>query len=428
LQNVTESGNKKVLMADQKSWFRLRASEPRSPFWWLRWVPAIVLIILTLEFIYIVGSVALVPVLASFALAYLLNPLVQRLEKAGLARSVATVCTLLLLALSLITILTFVIPSLLEQGAEAGQKILRECTPERAAQQRAWLRRYSPLLDRIAGARIEQVLRNPAEALGSPALWAVGGLSGFFATAVASLDLLLVPFFVYYILRDFRTWRHELEELIPPRFRDTFSRLFDEVGRILATYVRGQLLIALIMVGLYSLGFAALRVPAWAGIALLAGLLNIVPYVGTALGLILAAAFMLADGGGVWRSAGVAGVFTAVQMIEGYLLTPYIIGTRLSLHPMAVFLGLLIGGKLFGLLGLILAVPTIAIGKVFFMFLRELYKGSYFYHAGDIHPAQAPSEVLEEQLAEAANTVLAESDSAQSGDALLTPKLQEDAT
>jgi predicted PurR-regulated permease PerM len=428
LQIVTETGNKKVLMADQKSWFKPRASELRSPFWWLRWVPAIVLIILALEFIYIVGSVALAPVLASFALAYLLNPLVQRLEKVGLTRSVATICTLLLLALSLITILTFIIPGLLEQGAEAGQKILREFTPERAAHQRAWLRRYSPLLDRIAGARIEQVLRNPAEALGSPALWAVGGLSGFFATAVASLDLLLVPFFVYYILRDFRRWRNELEDLIPPRFRDTFSRLFDEVGRILETYVRGQLLIALIMVVLYSLGFAALSVPAWAGIALLAGLLNIVPYVGTALGLILAAAFTLADGGGVWRIAGVAGVFTAVQTIEGYLLTPYIIGTRLSLHPMAVFLGLLIGGKLFGLLGLILAVPTIAIAKVFFMFLRELYKGSYFYHAGDIHPAAAPSEVLEERLAEAANTVLAEQDSAQNSDELLTPKPQEDAT
>jgi predicted PurR-regulated permease PerM len=415
-------------MAAQTSWFKPRASEPRSPFWWLRWVPAIVLIILILEFFYVVGSVALVPVLASFALAYMLNPLVLWLEKRSLSRPAATVCTLLLVTFVLVTLLTSVIPGLLEQGSEAGQKIMREFTPENAVRQRAWLRRYSPLLDRIAGARIEQVLRNPAEALGSPALWAVGGLSGFFATALASLDLLLVPFFVYYILRDFGVWRNELEDLIPPRFRETFSRLFDEVGRILETYVRGQLLIALIMVVLYSIGFAGLSVPAWAGIAALAGLLNIVPYVGTALGLILAAAFTLADGGGMWRIAGVFSVFAVVQTIEGYLLTPYIIGTRLSLHPMAVFLGLLIGGKLFGLLGLVLAVPTIAVAKVFFMFFRELYKGSYFYHAGDIHPAEAPSEVLEERLAEAANTVLAEQASAQSGDELLAPKLQENAT
>ena len=415
-------------MAVQDNRFKPQTTEPRSPFWWLRWVPAIVLVFLILKLIYIVGSVALVPVLASFALAYMLNPLVQGLGKRGLARSVATLSTLLLVTLILITILTFVIPGLLEQGAVAGQKILREFTPENAARQRAWLRHYSPVLDRIAGARIEQVLRNPVETLGSPALWAVGGLSGFFATALASLDLLLVPFFVYYILRDFAAWRNEGEDLIPPRFRDTFSRLFDEVGRILETYVRGQLLIALIMGVLYSLGFAALSVPAWAGIALLAGLLNIVPYVGTILGLILAVAFTLADGAGMWRIAGVVGVFAAVQMIEGYLITPHITGTRLSLHPMAVFLGLLIGGKLFGLLGLILAVPTIAIAKVFFMFLRELYKGSHFYHAGDIHPAEAPSEVLEERLAEAADTVLAEQASAQSDDELLAPKLQTNTT
>ena len=77
-------------------------------------------------------------------------------------------------------------------------------------------------------------------------------------------------------------------------------------------------------------------------------------------------------------------MFVAVQMIEGYFLTPRILGGRMSLHPMAVLLGMLIGGKLFGFLGIILAVPAIAVAKVFLMFLRELYKQSYFYHAGDI--------------------------------------------
>jgi hypothetical protein len=110
------------------------------------------------------------------------------------------------------------------------------------------------------------------------------------------------------------------------------------------------------------------------------------------------------------------------------MLTPRIIGTRLRLHPMAVFLGLLIGGKLFGLLGIILAVPTIAVSKVLLIFFRELYKGSYFYHAGDIHPAEAPSEVLEERLAVAADTVLAEQVRAQSGDELLAPDIGQDTT
>ena len=93
---------------------------------------------------------------------------------------------------------------------------------------------------------------------------------------------------------------------------------------------------------------------------------------------------------------------------------------------MAVFLGLLIGGKLFGLLGVILAVPTIAVAKVFVKFILELYKGSHFYHAGDIAPHEAPSEVLEERLAEAADSVLAEQVSTESGEELLAPAAKED--
>lgn len=409
-------------MVGQYNARRPPATEARSPFWWLRWVPAIVLLFLALKFLHVFFSLALVPILASFALAYMLNPLVTALTKRGLSRSMATISTLLLVMLATFALLKFVIPDLMEQGAAAGQSLLRNLTPEYAAQQRLVLRRYSPVLDRMIGSRVEQLLRNPVEAMGSPALWVVGGLSGFFATAVASLDLLLVPFFVYYILIDFAAWRNQVEDLIPPRFRDTFSRLFDEVGRILEAYVRGQLLISLIMVGLYGVGFAIFDVPAWAGIAVLAGLLNIIPYVGTGLGLVFALAFTLSDGGWGWRLVGVGGVFLVVQLIESYLLTPRIIGARLSLHPIAVFLGLLIGGKLFGLFGVILAVPTIAVSKVFFLFLRELYQGSHFYHAGDIHPAQAPSEVLEERLAEAADSVLADQTSVQEEEVLLSSR------
>lgn len=414
-------------MKVKQSWFKPQTPEDRPPFWWLRWVPTIVLAVLVLWFLYVVGTVAIVPVLASFALAYLLNPLVQAVEKRGVARPIASIGTLLVVTLIVGAALAFIVPDLVEQGSAAGEKIMRNFTPENAARQRAALRRYSPVLDRMIGQRVEQILRNPGESLGSPALWAAGGLSGFLATAVASLDLLLVPFFVYYILIDFGAWRTAMEDLIPPRFRDTFRRLFDEVGRILESYVLGQLVIALIMVVLYGIGFAALGVPAWAGIAALAGLLNIVPYVGTLLGLVLAGAFTLAEGGGWAGIAGIVGIFAAVQIIEGYVLTPRILGARLSLHPMAVFLGLLIGGKLFGLLGIILAVPTIAIAKVFLRFFRELYKGSQFYHAGEISAAEAPSEILEERLSEAADTVLAEQVESQSGDELLAANEKDDA-
>ncbi|MDQ4121381.1 MAG: AI-2E family transporter [Acidobacteriota bacterium] len=402
----------------KSSWLKLKPPDDPSPFWWLRWVPTVVVSVLTLYFLYVVGSVAIVPVLASFALAYLLNPIVLQGEKLGLSRTVSAIAAILLVSLAFGAFLAFVVPDLWAESTKAGQKISDSFTPENAARQREFLKRYSPALERVAGNKIERFLSDPVafynENMSTTSVdvngnvVVNGGGTAVLETIVSSLDLLLVPFFVFYILVDFRTWRDSLEDLIPPRFRDPFSSLFDESGRILESYVRGQLLIGLIMAVCYAVGFWLLGVPAWAGIALIAGLLNAIPYVGTILGFGLATAFVLAEGGGVWDIAGVLGVFVAVQSLEGYALTPRILGGRLNLHPMAVFLGLLIGGKLFGVLGIVLAIPGIAIGKVFLKFLRELYQASYFYHAGDVHPTQAPSEKIEERIAEAAETVLAE--------------------
>lgn len=399
----------------------IKPPEERSPLWWLRWVPAVIVSVFTLYFLYVVGSVAIVPVLASVALAYLLNPIVLQGEKRGLSRTVSAIAAILLVSLVIVAFMTYVVPDLWAESTKAGSAIAESFTPENAEQQRGFLRRYSPALDRVAGDKIQQFLGDPVafynENLTTPTTTidesgtikqTGGGNSVVWTTINSSLDLLLVPFFVFYILVDFRIWRDSLEDLIPPRFRDPFSNLFDESGRILESYVRGQLLIGLIMAVFYGIGFWLLGVPAWAGIALIAGLLNVIPYVGTILGLILAGGFTIASGGGVWDLAAVLGVFVAVQTLEGYVLTPRILGGRLNLHPMAVFLGLLIGGKLFGFMGIILAIPAIAIGKVFFKFLRELYMASHFYHAGDLHPMDVPSENIEERIADAAETVLAE--------------------
>lgn len=401
------------------AWLISKQPEDRTPFWWLRWVPTVVVSVLVLYFLYVAGGVAIVPVLASIALAYLLNPIVLQGEKRGLSRPVSAVAAILLVSMVMAAFLAYVVPELWAESSKAGSQIASNFTPENAERQRAVLKRFSPALERVAGDRIEKFLSDPMGVIDSAALTTTttadgtevttGGPSIILTTLISSLDMLLVPFFVFYILIDFGKWRDSLEDLIPPRFREPFSRLFDESGRILETFVRGQLLIGLIMAAFYAIGFWFLGVPAWAGLALIAGLLNIVPYFGTLFGMVLASGFTLANGGGVWDIAAVVGVFAGVQTLEGYVLTPKIIGGRLNLHPMAVFLGLLIGGKLFGLLGIILAIPAIAIGKVFFKFLRELYMASHFYHAGDHdRPADAPSENIEERIADAADAVLAE--------------------
>ena len=397
-----------------------------SPIWWLRWIPIIVLGVLTLQLLYVVGRVAIIPVLASFAIAYLLNPVVCRLQGRGLTRATAALLSLLVVGITAVTVLGVVIPELWRETVAAGERLSTSVSQDRIAEYRATLRTYSPVADSLIGARVEEWVRDPSAVIGNSATWLAGALTGVLSTAAASLDLLLVPFFVFYILVDFATWRASFDELIPPRFRDTFQCLFDGVGRILESYVTGQLLVACIMAGLYAIGFWLLSVPAWGGIALISGLLNDIPYVGTLIGILLATGFTLADGAELWRVAGVIGVFVLVQNIEGFYLTPRILGGRLQLHPMAVFLGLLIGGNLFGLLGILLAVPTIAVAKVFAKFLRELYLQSSFYRRGISAEGDRDDLTLRQKLSVAADVVLKKQGDANTGDELLNPHPEHD--
>jgi predicted PurR-regulated permease PerM len=403
----------------------VKPEEERPPFWWLRWVPTALLVALLLYLGYVIGRVAIVPVLASFGLAYVLNPIVEIFERRGFSRLMAALLALLLVTGAMVLFIWFVVPDLWNESVVATDSIMKAFTEKNAQQARAYIRDLSPLLDRVIGYRVYRFLRSPNSLVEASQSWAAGSLTDFLVTASGLLDLLLIPFFVFYILVDFNRWRESSEDLIPPRFREPFSRLFDEVGRILQSYVLGQLMIAILMGAMYAVGFAALQVPAWAGIAALSGFLNVIPYAGTAFGMVLATGFTFAHSNELWRVFGVIGVFTVVQSIEGYYLTPRILGGRLSLHPMAVFLGLLIGGKLFGFLGVLLAVPFIAVSVVFLKFLREIYKTSDLYRTGAIGPEPAPAPV-EDVIAKAADTVLADQVEKQKGTEVLAPTKAED--
>ena len=170
-----------------------------------------------------------------------------------------------------------------------------------------------------------------------------------------------------------------IDRLIPPRYRILATGLIGQINAVLSSYVRSQLLIALVMGAMYSAGFMMLRVPLGFTIGMVSGLLNFVPYLGTMIGIGLSLLFALLDGAGIGRIAGVLTVFAIVQSIEGYYLTPKLLGSRLNLHPMWVLVGLVIGGNLFGLLGIILAVPIIAVAKVVLGFLEDFYQQSNFY-------------------------------------------------
>jgi predicted PurR-regulated permease PerM len=260
----------------------------------------------------------------------------------------------------------------------------------------------SDTLDRIQAA-IDGVKEDPSQITESVGGWLRSGVFGLVNFGSAALGLLIVPFFVYYLLLDLNNIRDAIDRRIPERFRPAGTKLFDEVGDVVRGYVRGRFLVAVCMAIIYATGLEILRIPLAVGIGLIAGIVGIIPYLGVMSGLVLALAFAMLDQAGLGRLGGVVAVFVVAQLLEDYVLTPRLIGDRLELHPMLVFIALIIAGDLFGLLGLVLAIPVVAVCKVLVRFFDELYIRSEFYLGPHLH-LQEPSGLMVREAAAVATS------------------------
>lgn len=145
-----------------------------------------------------------------------------------------------------------------------------------------------------------------------------------------------------------------------PSRRD-FGEFIADAAVAVAQWLRGQILIAAILTAIYALGFALLRMPLWPLVAVICGCLHLVPFIGAVLALAIAGLVMMFADAGVYRLLGVLGVYVFAQALEGFYLTPRILGARLRMPPWAVFIAILAGGALFGPLGILLAAPVTAI-------------------------------------------------------------------
>jgi predicted PurR-regulated permease PerM len=299
-----------------------------------------------------------------------LEPLTDWFQRRGRSRIVA-VLTLASAALLVALLLLFLLPSIYHQLIESIEKL-----PLALRAVATWAQhllgfareRLSPEVFARLQAAVTDFENDPSALTSRIGGWLSEGLLGLVSLGSWGLGLLIIPFFVYYLLLDMSNLRRIFEEHIPERHRGAGRRLLDEVAEVERGYVRGRFLMALIMAAIY-------------GIGLIAGFIGIIPYLGVISGLILALGFAAPDGSGLGRLAGVVAVFAIAQVIEDYVLTPRIIGGKLELHPMLVFIALIIAGDLFGLLGLVLAIPILAVIKVLIRFLDELYLCSDFYLA-----------------------------------------------
>src|SRR5262245_10600206 len=342
----------------------------------LRWF-CITFGIVCVVYIVYLSQATLILLGISFVVAYLLDPGIDRLERLGLPRT---------LAISLLIGVVLVSMGVLFLGAIPQLQLQARHVARRAPSWAQWFYdRLAPLLETAApplsqyfGIALDiDSLRTYAGHLWD---WVMAHLPGItqsilsiFQTMftglanfiVGVLNILLVPVMVFYLLRDFDLLRTRFYALLPPHWRSLVADWLGEIDHALGGFLRGQCTIALILVAIYAVGLALMGVPLGALLGIIAGLANLVPYMSIVAGLVpTLVLFLLSDAPSMGGVLGIIMLFVGGQLLEGGYSRPRVMGRETGLHPVVVMVAILVGGTLFGLLGIIVAVPVTAVLQV----------------------------------------------------------------
>jgi len=307
------------------------------------------------------------PFFIAFAAAYLLDPLVDKLETWKLSRTTAVV-----VLLSSFFLITFAACLILIPLFRVQVHTLAENLPDYLAAFKGWLQ---PFLEQVAGIdkeKIQEVMQEgaqklgelPVQLLGTATSWVWSSISSVVNVILVMVNIVIIPVAMFYLLRDFDDIVARVGRLVPPRFAGKITEVAKEIDSVLSQFVRGQLMVATFMAVLYSLGLYFCDTPMSLFIGMIAGYANLVPYLGLVLGFIPAIVLTFLQFQ-TWQSLiGVVVVFGVVQALEGMVITPRVVGDKVGLHPVVIMLAVLVGAELFGLLGVFLAVPVAAVLNV----------------------------------------------------------------
>jgi predicted PurR-regulated permease PerM len=339
------------------------------------------------------------PLLLGLLVAYLFDPAVSALGRLRLSRTSGVVLLSLLLLVAGAALLLIVVPAVSDQVRSAAERL-----PEYGRRLRE---QFEPVLERLRARypeQIDQLRTSLVEAARAnwTSLATVAGtvmgstFSSLLGVLLFLLNLVFVPVFAFYLLVDFPRVKAGVSELIPLPYRPAVLARLREVDESIASFLRGQLTIALILAGIYSVGLMLLGVPLGLVIGIVAGLANMVPYMALVVGLVPALLLCWAEYASGGRLLGVLGVFGAAQLLEGLVLSPRILSASVNLHPVWVLLSILAGGNLFGFFGMLLAVPVAAAIQVFARSWVQAYKASRVYggtpaEAGAVPSSPAPA-------------------------------------
>jgi predicted PurR-regulated permease PerM len=324
-------------------------------------------------------SPILAPFLAGAIIAYILNPLVGRITGSSVRRTLAVVFVLLLALLAVVAVLLIVLPLFTKEA-----RLLAEKLPDFLR----WVNQMAvPWVAQHLGIELQLDLESVKELIGEaikanqnllPRL--LGSLQiGGMAIVGILVNLMLIPVVVFYLLRDWNQIVARIDGLIPRHMHARARKILTEIDAVLAEFLRGQMLVMLVMSVYYVAALWLAKLQFALPIGLLTGIFVFIPYVGAFLGFALATMAALLQFGTLTELAWVWVALIIGQLLEGMAVTPVLVGERIGLHPMAVIFALLAFGSLFGFFGVLLALPASAALLVALRHLRGAYLASPLY-------------------------------------------------
>jgi predicted PurR-regulated permease PerM len=324
-----------------------------------------------------------VPMLVAFVVAYVLNPVVDALARFRINRTLAI--TLLLTAfLGITAAMGFILgPQIAAEARQVPDKLHQALDELRPLVWRVFTIELPHDLDTILDALKVEMVGHQDPGFGDIARAAGGILTVVFGGTVSVLaslgGVLMTPVFAFYLLRDFHVILDTIDKVTPRPARQSINRCLKDIDAALNGFIRGQLIVGGILAVIYSIGFALIGLPLALLVGIMTGLGNMVPYVGTAIGLVAATLMGFLSWNGWGTFASIYGLFILTHLVEGWVITPRIVGRSVGLSPFLIIVAILVFGELFGFFGVLVAVPATAVLKIVLRATQRHYEASALY-------------------------------------------------
>lgn len=324
-------------------------------------------------------SSVLMPFFVSALLAYLADPIVDKLEAKKLSRTASVSIVFAVLFIFLLLLLLILLPMLASQLGALLKRLPEYLTLIHSTVV-PWLISIGLPAESFDIQTIKQTMTNYWAEIGHVAgdVFSYMTRSGM-AVLQWVVNLVLIPVLTFYLLRDWDVMVAGFRELLPRRHSDKIVRISLECDDMLAAFIRGQLMVMFALATIYTIGLSLIGLELALLLGVIAGIVSFVPYLGLIVGITLAGLAAVFQFHEVVPVLMVVGVFAVAQMIEGMVLTPRFVGERIGLHPVAVIFSVLAGGQLFGFAGVLLALPVAAVVMVLLRHAHQHYLDNHLY-------------------------------------------------